>query len=64
MHLVAKHVRLGVDQRPRPRRPGGSRYDADLVVLDTDPFQDPAAIGAAEVVSTWIGGRAVWPVVE
>ncbi len=35
-------------------------YDADLVVLDTDPFRDPATIGAARVVSTWIGGREVY----
>lgn len=34
-------------------------YDADLVVLDTDPFQDPATIGAATVVSTWVAGRPV-----
>jgi predicted amidohydrolase YtcJ len=39
-------------------------YDADLVVLDTDPFQDPTTIGAATVVSTWTGGRPVYPVVE
>ncbi|WQQ28821.1 amidohydrolase family protein [Nocardioides bizhenqiangii] len=35
-------------------------YDADLVVLDTDPIQDPVSIGAATVVSTWIGGTAVY----
>jgi predicted amidohydrolase YtcJ len=34
--------------------------DADLVVLDTDPFGDPTAIGAAKVVSTWIGGQPVY----
>lgn len=36
-------------------------YDADLVVLDTDPFQDPTSIGAARVVSTWVGGQQVYP---
>ncbi|MDZ5619848.1 amidohydrolase family protein [Nocardioides sp. HM23] len=39
-------------------------YDADLVVLDTDPIQDPVSIGAAKVVSTWIDGQQVYPVVE
>ena len=34
-------------------------YDADLVVLDTDPFTDPGAIGAATVVSTWVDGQPV-----
>ncbi|KAA1418254.1 amidohydrolase [Mumia zhuanghuii] len=32
---------------------------ADLVVLDRDPFEDPASIGAASVVTTWVEGRAV-----
>jgi predicted amidohydrolase YtcJ len=33
---------------------------ADLVVLDRDPFDGPAAeIGAARVVSTWIAGEPV-----
>lgn len=33
---------------------------ADLVVLDRDPFvSEPAQIGAARVVSTWVGGRPV-----
>ena len=35
-------------------------YDADLVVLDRDPFQDPTTIGATKVVSTWVSGRAVY----
>ena len=38
-------------------------YDADLVVLDTDPFQDPTTTGVAKVVSTWIAGQQVHPVV-
>lgn len=34
---------------------------ADLVVLDRDPFSaDPAGIGAAQVVSTWVEGRPVF----
>jgi predicted amidohydrolase YtcJ len=34
---------------------------ADLVVLDRDPFDGPAAeIGAARVVSTWIAGEPVY----
>jgi len=34
---------------------------ADLVVLDRDPFAGPAAeIGAARVVSTWVGGVHVF----
>lgn len=34
---------------------------ADLVVLDRDPFVgDPADIGAARVVSTWVDGSPVW----
>jgi predicted amidohydrolase YtcJ len=33
---------------------------ADLVVLDRDPFAgDPAEIGGAQVVSTWVGGVPV-----
>lgn len=32
---------------------------ADLVVLDRDPFQDPDAIGAAGVRSTWVDGECV-----
>ena len=33
---------------------------ADLVVLDRDPFVgDPGEIGAARVVSTWVGGVPV-----
>jgi predicted amidohydrolase YtcJ len=33
---------------------------ADLVVLDRDPFAgDPAAIGASQVVSTWVQGIPV-----
>lgn len=33
---------------------------ADLAVLDRDPFRGPAdEIGAAAVVSTWVGGRRV-----
>jgi predicted amidohydrolase YtcJ len=32
---------------------------ADLVVLDADPFAGEAEIGAVEVVSTWVDGRAV-----
>jgi predicted amidohydrolase YtcJ len=32
---------------------------ADLVVLDRDPFLAPDEIGAARVVSTWVGGRCV-----
>ncbi len=35
--------------------------EADLVVLDRDPFAGPAAeIGAARVVSTWVAGRPVF----
>jgi predicted amidohydrolase YtcJ len=34
---------------------------ADLVVLDRDPFQGPSdEIGATTVVSSWVGGRAVF----
>ena len=34
---------------------------ADLVVLDRDPFAgEVAEIGATRVVSTWVGGRAVF----
>lgn len=33
---------------------------ADLVVLDTDPFQTPEDIGAARVRSTWIAGEPVF----
>ena len=34
---------------------------ADLAVLDRDPFTGPAdEIGATRVVSTWVGGRAVF----
>ena len=34
---------------------------ADLVVLDRDPFAQPAAeIGAARAVSTWVGGHRVF----
>ncbi|PWN03117.1 amidohydrolase [Nocardioides silvaticus] len=33
--------------------------DADLVVLDLDPFQDPGTIGATTVVSTWVAGEPV-----
>ncbi len=32
---------------------------ADLVVLDRDPFEGPASIGAATVVGTWIDGDRV-----
>jgi predicted amidohydrolase YtcJ len=33
---------------------------ADLVVLDRDPFAGPVEeIGAARVVSTWVGGEQV-----
>ncbi len=39
-------------------------YDADLVVLDGDPFQDPSTIGATRVVSTWVGGEQVYSAVE
>jgi predicted amidohydrolase YtcJ len=36
---------------------------ADLVVLDRDPFAgDPAEIGAAQVVSTWVDGTVVFEV--
>lgn len=35
-------------------------HDADLVVLDRDPIQDPTTIGTTKVVSTWIDGRAVY----
>jgi predicted amidohydrolase YtcJ len=35
-------------------------YDADLVVLDRDPFQDPTTIGATKVVSTWIAGERAY----
>jgi predicted amidohydrolase YtcJ len=34
---------------------------ADLAVLDRDPFAAPPdEIGAARVVSTWVGGRQVF----
>ena len=33
---------------------------ADLVVLDRDPFESPAEIGAARVRSTWIDGACVF----
>jgi predicted amidohydrolase YtcJ len=32
---------------------------ADVVVLDRDPFEDVATVGATQVVSTWIGGQPV-----
>lgn len=38
----------------------GPGLRADLAVLDRDPFAgSPAEIGAARVVSTWVGGRRV-----
>jgi predicted amidohydrolase YtcJ len=33
---------------------------ADLVVLDRDPFDDPAEVGAAKIVSTWVDGVPVF----
>jgi predicted amidohydrolase YtcJ len=39
---------------------GGGKV-ADVVVLDRDPFTRPASeIGAATVVSTWVGGERVF----
>ncbi|GAA4107516.1 amidohydrolase [Nocardioides fonticola] len=33
---------------------------ADLAVLDRDPFDDLATIGATRVLSTWVDGEIVW----
>ena len=33
---------------------------ADFVVLEGDPFADPARIGRCRVASTWIGGTCVY----
>ena len=33
---------------------------ADLAVLDRDPFDDPASIGACQVVATYVDGRPVF----
>jgi predicted amidohydrolase YtcJ len=35
-------------------------FRADLVVLDRDPFGDPAALDDTRVLSTWIDGRCVY----
>ena len=59
----APHCRcLGIEAKKGTLRAGA---DADLVVLDRDPFatsteNGPEEIGAANVRSTWIDGEPVF----
>jgi predicted amidohydrolase YtcJ len=36
----------------------GERFDA--IALDCDPFSQPALLGSAKVIETWVGGKRLW----
>ena len=53
-------LELAGDEKERGTIEAGK--NADLVLIDRDPFEvDPDELVKSEVLGTWIGGKQVWP---